>query len=87
MGVQESITVIYKYTDAVTNQVHIKCHLAWKKKILEDWTKANTVQIYNEKWDKQECGNYSGISLLILPGNMYGKTLIERVQKIKKEQN
>ncbi len=32
--------------------------------------------------DRNECQNYRGISLLSIAGKVYGKTVIERVQKI-----
>jgi len=38
--------------------------------------------VYKGKGDKSECGNYRGIRLLSIPGKVYGKILIGRVQEI-----
>ena len=46
----------------------------------EDWRNACIVPLYKGKGDKGECSNYRGISLLSIPGKLYGRVLIERVK-------
>ncbi len=59
------------------------CNLAWEQsKVLEDWRKAIIVPLYNGKGNIEECNNYRGISLLSVPGKIYGRILNERMMKI-----
>ncbi len=51
-----------------------------------DWTKAIIVPVYKGKGRKGECGSYRGISLLSsIPGKVYGKVIVERVQQLTEE--
>ena len=45
-----------------------------------DWKRAIVVPFYKGKGDRMECKNYRGISLLSIPGKVYGRVLIERVR-------
>ena len=45
-----------------------------------DWMRAIIVPIYKGKGDRNECKNYRGISLLSIPGKVYGRIIIERVR-------
>ncbi len=60
------------------------CHLAWEQsKVLpEDWRKAIIVQLYKGKGNREECNDYRSISLLSVPGKIYGRILNERMMKI-----
>ncbi len=59
------------------------CNLAWaQSEVPEDWTKAIIVQLYKGKGKTEECNNYRGISLLSVPGKIYGRILNERMMKI-----
>ena len=69
--------------EAISDWMHAMCILAWKEgRVPQDWTKATIVPVYKGKGDKSECGSYRGISLLSIPGKVYGKILIGRVQEI-----
>ncbi len=48
-------------------------------KVPEDWRKAIIVPLY--KGNRKECNNYRGISLLSVPGKIYGRILNERMMK------
>jgi len=48
----------------------------------EDWKGAIIVPLYKGKGDRRECKNLRGISLLSVPGKVYGKILIKRATKI-----
>ncbi len=48
----------------------------------EDWRKAIIVPLYKEKGNREECNNYRGISLLSMPGKIYGRILNKRMMKI-----
>ncbi len=41
--------------------------------------------VYKGKGRKGECGCYRGISLLSIPGKVYGKVITERVQRLTEE--
>ncbi len=43
----------------------------------EDWRKAIIVPIYKGKGKREECNSYRGISLLSVPGKIYGRILNE----------
>ncbi len=59
------------------------CNLAWEQsKVPEDWRKAIIVMLYKGKGNRDECYNYRGISLLCVPGKIYGRILNERIMKI-----
>ena len=63
--------------------MHLICNLAWEKCIVpDDWIKAIIIPIYKGKGDRKECGSYRGISLLSIPGKVYGRVLIVRVMEI-----
>ena len=47
-----------------------------------DWVRAIVVPLYKGKGDRNECKNYRGISLLSIPGKVYGRILIERVRAL-----
>ena len=53
-----------------------------KGKVPKDWMRAIIVPIYKGKDDKSKCKNYRGISLLSIPGKVYGKNLIEKVHSL-----
>ena len=52
-----------------------------KGEVPDDWKRACIVPLYKGKGEKSECKNYRGISLLSVPGKVYGRVLIERVGK------
>ncbi len=59
------------------------CNLAWEQsKVPEAWRKAIIVPLYKGKGKREECNNYRGISLLSVPGKIYGKILNEKMMKI-----
>ena len=69
--------------DAVVDWMHVICNLAWKQgKVPNDWVRAIIVPIYKGKGSREMCGNYRGISLLSIPGKVYGRIVIERVREI-----
>ncbi len=50
------------------------CNIAWEQsKVQEDWRKAIIVPLYKGKGSREECNNYRGISLLSVPGKIYGR--------------
>ncbi len=48
----------------------------------ENCTKAIIVPVYKGKGRKGECRSYRGISLLSIPGKVYGKVIIKRVHQL-----
>ena len=48
----------------------------------KDWQRAVIVPFYKDKGDRLECKNYRAISLLSIPGKVYGTVLIERVSEL-----
>ena len=67
-----------------------ECMLEWltrvckvcvlEEKVPSDWVRAIIVPLYKGKGDRGDCRNYRGISLLSIPGKVYGRILIERVR-------
>ena len=59
------------------------CQMTWEKeRVPDDWTKAVIILVYKGKGDRNECGSHRDISLMSIAGKVYGKIVIERVQKI-----
>ena len=56
-----------------------------EEKVPNDWMRAIIVPIYKGKGDRCDCKNYRGISLLSIPGKVYGRILIERVRSLTEE--
>ena len=44
--------------------------------------RAIIVPKYKDKGDRSECKNYGGVSLLSMPGKVYGRILIEKVHSL-----
>jgi hypothetical protein len=56
--------------------------VCWKEgTVPEEWKKAIIIPLYKGKGEKSACGSYRGISLLSIPGKIYGRVLIERVKE------
>ncbi len=56
---------------------------AWKKgEVSSDWKKAIIVPLYKGKGSKSEYSSYMGISLLSVPGKVYGRILTERLMEV-----
>ncbi len=53
--------------------------------MLANWTKAIIVPVYKGKGRRGDCGSYRDISLLSVPGKVYGKAITERVQRLTEE--
>ena len=53
-----------------------------EEKVPNDWMRAMIVPIYMGQSDRSECKNYREISLLSIPGKVYGRILIEKVCSI-----
>ena len=51
-----------------------------EERVPNDWVRAIIVPLYKGKGDRNECKNYRGISLLSIPGKVYGRIVIERVR-------
>ncbi len=59
------------------------CNRAWKKgEVPDDWEKAIIVPLYKGKGSGSECSSYWGISLLSMPGKVYGRILTERLMEV-----
>ena len=69
--------------EVVIDWMHLICSMAWKQGVVpDDWVKAILVPVYKGKGSRDDCGNYRGISLLSIPGKVYGRIVIERVMEI-----
>jgi len=56
------------------------CNVCWEQGMVpKDWQEACIVPLYKGKGNKKECANYRGISLLSIPGKLFGRVIIERV--------
>ncbi len=69
--------------DAVVEWMLLIRDQAWKKgEVPDDWKKAIIVPLYKGKGSKSECSCYRGISLLSVPGKVYGRILTERLMEV-----
>ncbi len=72
--------------DVVTKWMVKICQVSWDGGVVPaDWTKAVIVPVYKGKGRTGDCGSYRGISLLSVPGKVYGKVITERVQQLTEE--
>ena len=46
----------------------------------EDWKAACIVLAYKGKSERRDCANYKGISILSIPGSIYGRVMTSRVK-------
>ena len=53
-----------------------------ERKVPRDWHRTVTVSLYKGNGVKEECKNYRGISLLSIPGKLYGRVVINRVREL-----
>ena len=68
--------------DVVAEWMFWLCDLAWKQReVPDEWRKAVIVPLHKGKGSKNECNNYRGISLLSVPGKVYGRILTERLME------
>ncbi len=59
------------------------CERAWKKgEVPDDWKRAIIVPLYKDRGSRSECSSYRGISLLSVPGKVYGRILTERLMEV-----
>ncbi len=69
--------------EIVTDWMVWICNLALEQgRVPEAWSKAIIVPLYKGKGKREECNNYRGISLLSVPGKIYGRILNEEMMKI-----
>ena len=72
----------YGGDEVVEWMLHI-CNLAWKQGVVpEEWMKAIIIPIYKGKGNRDMCSSYRGISLLSMPGKVYGRVLTERMIEV-----
>lgn len=58
------------------------CQTAWETgRVPEEWTMAIIVPLNKGKGCRDLCTNYRGISLLSIPGKVYGTVIIERIKE------
>ncbi len=69
--------------DSVVEWMLLICERAWKNgEVPDDWMKTIIVPLYKGKGSRSECGSYRGISLLSVPGKVYGRILTERLMEV-----
>ncbi len=86
-GMDGIIAGMLKYGgDAVVEWILVICESAWKEgKVPDDWKKVIIVPLYKGKGSRSECSSYRGISLLSVPGKVYGSILTERLMEVTEE--
>ncbi len=69
--------------DAVVDWMLLICERARKKgEVPDDWKKVIIVPLYEGNGSRNESSSYRGISLLSVPGKVYGRILTERLMKV-----
>ena len=56
-----------------------------EEQVPNDWMRVIIVPISKGNGDRSECKNYRRISLLNIPGKVYGRILIEKVRSLVEE--
>ena len=51
-------------------------------RVPKEWVRGIIVPLYKGKGDRGDCKNYRGITLLSIPGKVYGRVLIEKVRRM-----
>jgi len=59
--------------------------LGEQRELPRDFKDAIIVMLYKRKGEKQDCGNFRGISLLSIAGKILAKILQKRLQKLAEE--
>ncbi|MFA0954731.1 RNA-directed DNA polymerase, partial [Klebsiella pneumoniae] len=81
-GIDGVTSEMLKYGGAVLDvrmlQLFNACYESGR--VPEEWKFAVIVPLYKGKGDVYDCRNHRGISLLSVPGKLYGRLVIERVQ-------
>ncbi len=64
--------------ETVVEWMLLICGTVWRQRVVPDeWRKAIIVPLHKSKGSKNECNNYSGISLFSVPVKVYGRVLTE----------
>ena len=59
------------------------CNLCWDKGVVpSDWRNVVIVPIYKGKGERTECKNFRGISLLSVPGKVFARVLVDRIERL-----
>ncbi len=84
MGMDGITAEMLKYRgDTVVERMLLICERAWKKgKVSDDWKKVIIVPWYKGKGRRCECSSYRRISLLSVPGKVYGRILTVRLMEV-----
>ena len=53
-----------------------------EEKVPNDWMRGIIVPIHKGKGERSKCKKYRGISLLSIPGKVYGRNLTEKVRRL-----
>jgi hypothetical protein len=71
--------LIYGGEDAM-NWLEVLCKECWEKgSVPSDWKDAVLVPLYKGKGERTECKNHRGISLLSIPGKVFGRIIVRRI--------
>ena len=69
--------------EVIVKWLQENCNMVWRTGVAPlDWWSAIIVPIY-KKGSRKVCKNYRGISLLSVPGMLFGKVLNNRVRRVK----
>ncbi|CAF3398890.1 unnamed protein product [Rotaria socialis] len=60
----------------------ILCDVWNDEEVVEDWTTAILIRLYKNKGDRTVCGNYRGISLLVVTGKIFSRIILNRIQNV-----
>jgi hypothetical protein len=60
----------------------ILCDVWNSEEMVEDWATAILIRLYKNKGDRTVCGNYRGISLLVVTGKIFSRIILNRIQNL-----
>jgi hypothetical protein len=80
-----SAEVLKKGGDVIIDKLWELVRIIWEKEMMpNDWQEAIVVPIH-KKGEKEECGNFRGISLLSIPYKVVSKIVLNRIEKYTSE--
>jgi hypothetical protein len=68
--------------EAALRSLHAVFHSVWNTGVIPaDWKRGIVVPLWKGKGDRQDCGNYRGVTLLSVPGKAFARVVLDRIRQ------